>query len=235
MILCAPDGSVKSDRTRFLCPRRLDHLHELVQDPHRYDGENEKQNDDPDAVVNIERSGDAQRRPGCAEHGHEDNDESDRRQHSTGHRTRVLATLPCRRDTGRAMSLENVEVVKAFFDAYNARNSEAVDRLLHPEAEITTLSTRAGMPDHWRQGTTERYFEQLDEAWTDLRIEVEDYRELGECVVALGVLRGAGMSSHVEVARDFATVFVVRNSQIVLLDTYDDWKVGLEAAGLPGG
>jgi ketosteroid isomerase-like protein len=132
------------------------------------------------------------------------------------------------------MSLENVEVVKAFFDAYNARDSEAVDRLLHPEAEITTLSTRAGMPDHWRQGTTERYFEQLDEAWTDLRIEVEDYREIGECVVALGVLRGAGMASHVEVARDFATVFVVRNSQIVLLDTYDNRQAGLEAAGLRG-
>jgi ketosteroid isomerase-like protein len=130
------------------------------------------------------------------------------------------------------MSQENVEVVEAFFDAYNARNSEAVDRLLHPEAEITTLSTRAGMPDHWRQGTTKRYFEQLDEAWTDLRVEVEDYRELGECVVALGVLRGAGMHSHVEVARDFATVFVVRNSQIVLLDTYDNWNAGLEAAGL---
>jgi ketosteroid isomerase-like protein len=130
------------------------------------------------------------------------------------------------------MSQENVEVVKAFFEAYNARNIGAVDRLLHPEAEITTLSTRAGMPDHWRQGTTKRYFEQLDEAWTDLRIEVEDYCELGELVVALGVLRGAGMSSHVEVARDFATVFVVRNSQIVVLDTYDNWNAGLEAAGL---
>jgi ketosteroid isomerase-like protein len=130
------------------------------------------------------------------------------------------------------MSLENVDVVKAFFDAYNARNSEAVDRLLHPEAEITTLSTRAGMPDHWRQGTTKRYFDQLDEAWTNLRVEVQDYREVGECVVALGVLRGAGMSSHVEVARDFATVFVVRDSQIVLLDTYDNWKTGLEAARL---
>jgi ketosteroid isomerase-like protein len=130
------------------------------------------------------------------------------------------------------MSQENVEVVKAFFEAYNARNIEAVDRLLHPEAEITTLSTRAGMPDHWRQGTTKRYFEQLDEAWTDLRVEVEDYRELGERVVALGVLRGAGMHSHVEVARDFATVFVIRDSQIVLLDTYDNWKAGLDAAGL---
>ena len=128
------------------------------------------------------------------------------------------------------MSLEDVEVVRAFFDAYNARDSEAVDRLLHPEAEITTLSTRAGMPDHWRRGTTDRYFEQLDEAWTDLRVEVQDYRELGGCVVALGVLRGAGMSSHVEVARDFATVFVVKNSHIVLLDTYDNWKTGLDAA-----
>jgi ketosteroid isomerase-like protein len=128
------------------------------------------------------------------------------------------------------MSLEDVEVVKAFFDAYNARDSEAVDRLLNPEAKITMLSTRAGMPDHWRQGTTKRYFEQLDEAWTDLHIEVQEYRELGECVVALGVLRGAGMSSHVEGARGFATVFVIRNSHIVLLDTYDNWKTGLDAA-----
>jgi ketosteroid isomerase-like protein len=101
----------------------------------------------------------------------------------------------------------NVDVAKAFFDGYNARDSEAVDRLLHPEAQITTLSTRAGMPDHWRQGTTRRYFEQLDEAWT-----------------------GAGMHSHVEVAHDFATVLVVRNTQIMAVDTYDNWKAGLEAA-----
>ena len=126
-----------------------------------------------------------------------------------------------------------LEVAQAFFEAYNARNSEAIDELLHPEAKITTLSTRAGMPDHWRQGTTKRYFEQLDEAWTDLRVEVRDYREAGEWVVALGVLRGAGMSSHAEVVREFATVFVVRSSQIMVLDTYDDWSAGLDAAGLP--
>jgi ketosteroid isomerase-like protein len=130
------------------------------------------------------------------------------------------------------MSQENVEVVKAFFDAYNARNSEAVDRLLHPEAEITTLSARAGLGEHWSQATTKRYFELLDEAWTEFRIEIEDYRELGERVVALGLQRGAGMSSHIEVAGDFAVVFVVRNSQILLLDSYNNWKAALEAAGL---
>ena len=128
------------------------------------------------------------------------------------------------------MSQEDLQVVKAFFDAYNARDSEAVDEMLHPEAEITTLSTRAGMPDHWRKGTTSQYFEQLDQAWTNLRAEVQDYRDLGERVVALGVLRGAGMSSHVEVARDFATVFAIRNGRILVLDTYDNWADGLEAA-----
>jgi ketosteroid isomerase-like protein len=131
------------------------------------------------------------------------------------------------------MSQENVEVAEAFFDAYNARDSEAMDRLLHPEAEITTISSRRGLPDHWRQGTTKQYFEQLDEAWTELRIEVEDYRERGERVVALGVLRGAGMASHVEVVSRFATVLLVRNSHIVAVDSYDNWNAGLDAAGLP--
>lgn len=130
------------------------------------------------------------------------------------------------------MPQENMKVVEAFFDAYNARNSEAMDRLLHPDAEITTISARRGLPDHWRQGTTQRYFEQLDEAWTGLRIEVEDYREVGERVVALGLLRGAGMYSHIEVVSQFATVFVVQNSQILVVDSYDNWNAGLEAAGL---
>jgi ketosteroid isomerase-like protein len=130
------------------------------------------------------------------------------------------------------MSEENVEVAKAFFDAYNARDSEAMDRLLHRDAKMTTLSARGGLGGHWRQGTTNRYFAQLDEAWADFRIEVEDYREVGELVVALGVARGAGMSSHIEVASDFAVVFVVRDSHILLLDTYGDRKAALEAVGL---
>ena len=101
-----------------------------------------------------------------------------------------------------------------------------------PDAKMTTLSARGGLGGEWGQGTTGRYFEQLDEAWADFRIEVVHYRELGQCVVALGVARGAGKSSHIEVASDFAVVFVVMDSQILLLDTYDDWKTGLEAAGL---
>jgi ketosteroid isomerase-like protein len=130
------------------------------------------------------------------------------------------------------MSQENVEVARAFYDAYNARDSEALDRLLHPEAEITTLSARGGLGGEWSRGTTRQYFEQLDEAWAGLRIEIEDYREVDERVVALGVARGAGLSSHIELATDFAAVLVVRDSHIVLVDSYSNWEDALEAAGL---
>jgi ketosteroid isomerase-like protein len=131
------------------------------------------------------------------------------------------------------MSEENVELAAAFFDAYNARDSEAVDRLLDPDAEITTLTGKAGLPTRWGRGTTKEYLDQLDETLADLRVEIEAYRERGEHVVALGLIRGTGKASHVEVANDFAAVFLVRNSRFVRLDTYGDWKAALEAAGLP--
>jgi ketosteroid isomerase-like protein len=130
------------------------------------------------------------------------------------------------------MSQDKVEVAKAFYDAYNARDSEALDRLLHPEAEITTLSARGGLGGEWTRETTRQNFEQLDGAWTGLRIEIEDYREVGERVLALGVARGAGLSSQVELASDFAAVLVVEGSQITLVDSYSNRKDALQAVGL---
>jgi hypothetical protein len=94
------------------------------------------------------------------------------------------------------------------------------------------LSARARLPGNWSPGTTKRYFEQLDEAWADFRIEIEGYRELGEWVVALGVQRGAGMSSQIEVAGEFVIAFRIPDSRIVILDAYDNWSAAVEAAGL---
>ena len=43
------------------------------------------------------------------------------------------------------------------------------------EAEITTLSARGGLGGDWSQGTTRESFAQLEEAWTGLRIAIEEY------------------------------------------------------------
>jgi ketosteroid isomerase-like protein len=131
------------------------------------------------------------------------------------------------------MSQENVDLVRAFLGAYNARDAEACDRLLDPGAEITTVTTRAGLPwASWRQGQSSRYFDGLAEAWSDLRIEIEDYRDLGDRVLALGSARGTGKASEIRVEAPFATLFVVRNSLLARVDSYDDLGEALEAAGL---
>ena len=130
------------------------------------------------------------------------------------------------------MSEENVELVRGFFDAYNARNGDLIDRLLSPDAEIRTLSERAGLSERWSPGASKRYFEQLGEAWSDLTVQVNDYREVDERVVACGVMRGAGSSSQIKVAREFAVVFAFTNSRIALVDTYESWTAGLAAVGL---
>lgn len=102
----------------------------------------------------------------------------------------------------------------------------------HRLAQVTTLSARAGLAARWERGGTRRYFEQLEESWADLRAEAEEYRELGDRVVAVGRMRGTGQASHVEIVRIFATVFVVRNSRFLRVDTYDDPRTALEAAGI---
>ena len=130
------------------------------------------------------------------------------------------------------MSQENVELVRHFFDAYNARDIETVDRLLAPDAEVTTLSARAGLAARCERGATRRYFEHLDESWAELRVEIEGFHELGDRVVAVGTMRGIGKTSSVEIARSFGTVLVVSNSRLARVDSYADPKEALEAAGL---
>ena len=84
----------------------------------------------------------------------------------------------------------------------------------------------------WGRGESSRYFQALDEAWADLRIEIEDYRGLGDSVVAIGWVRATGKSSGVQVEEPFAVLFVIRDSVFVRVDSYSDRGKALEAAGL---
>jgi ketosteroid isomerase-like protein len=131
------------------------------------------------------------------------------------------------------MSEENVDLVRAFFSAYNLRDADACDRLFDAHAEVITVSTRGGLPGvNWGRGESSRYFEALDEAWADLRIEIEDYRDLDDTVLAVGCIRGTGRSSRIQLEEPFAVLFVIRDSVFVRVDSYSDPTKALQAAGL---
>jgi ketosteroid isomerase-like protein len=123
------------------------------------------------------------------------------------------------------------DLIRAFFGAYNARDVAAVEEMLDPEVEITTLSARKGLATRWEsRATTRRYFAQLDESWSDLRIELEECRHVGGCVVAIGLMKGTGKASQVEVTEPFASVCVIRDSRLARIDTYGDVQAAMEVA-----
>jgi len=125
----------------------------------------------------------------------------------------------------------DVDLVRAFFDAYNARDIETVEEMLDPGVEITTLSARAGLPARWEsRANTRRYFEQLDESWAELRVEIHDCKEVGGSLVASGAIRGIGKAREAEVVETFATVLLARGSRFIRIDTYNDRRAAREAA-----
>jgi ketosteroid isomerase-like protein len=131
------------------------------------------------------------------------------------------------------MSQENVELARTWFAAYNARDADACDRLLAPNADITTVTQRAGLARvSWEPGHSSRYFDALEEAWTELQIEIDDYRDLGDRVLALGRARGIGKATGIPVDGRYAALFVIRDSLFVRMDGYRDPRQALQAAGL---
>src|SRR5256885_15917624 len=93
------------------------------------------------------------------------------------------------------MSQQNLEVMRAAMEACNRRDGERFGAFLSRDAEI--MPVRAAL-----EGTTYRgpdaaaqYCAAVDESWENLTWEVEEIRDGGDWVLALGRIRGGGRGS----------------------------------------
>jgi uncharacterized protein len=130
---------------------------------------------------------------------------------------------------------QGIALARAFFAAYNAEDVDRLAPMLHPDARVTTLSQRGGLPSRgWRGDQIRQYFDEVDESWAEIRVEIEDYRASGDRVVALGHIRGKGRLSGVELDSPLGTVFLLEGSRFARIDSFGDWDEALEAAGLDG-
>ena len=137
------------------------------------------------------------------------------------------------RDTVRAMSQENVELVQKVFDAYSRGDLQAMlDRMapefeFHPSGQF--MDTQAIY--RGREGWTE-FWHTFHAAWESITISVERIEDLGEQVLVLGTFRGRGHASGVEVTRESAWIMTLRDGLIAQSRTIVSWAKALEAAGL---
>jgi ketosteroid isomerase-like protein len=134
------------------------------------------------------------------------------------------------------MPERNIELLRRWFEAFNARDIEAVIALCDPSGVfISTFAVGGAAVYHGHDGMR-RYFGDLAEAWGDeIRLEPEAYFDLGEHALAFSVSRGRGRHSGAEVAMPVASVSRWRDGRMVYLKGYAHREEALRDLGVSAG
>jgi ketosteroid isomerase-like protein len=129
------------------------------------------------------------------------------------------------------MSQENVEIVKAVYDAYNREDWDAMFKDIAPGFELDF--SRAVGP--WRGvfglDQIRRLALEFRETWESARMEPHEFIEAGDLVVVPSTqhLKGRG---GIEVVVRGAFVMTIRNGAIERVTMYQEKAEALEAVGL---
>jgi ketosteroid isomerase-like protein len=130
------------------------------------------------------------------------------------------------------MSGTNVEVMRAAIEAFNRRDGEAFGAQLASDAEIVPVRAALEGTVYRGPGAAAQYCAAVDESWENLRWEVEEIRDGGSWVLALGHIRGGGRGSGIAIDARAGWVARFREGRITSFHTYADRAEAFEAVGI---
>jgi len=141
-----------------------------------------------------------------------------------------LATCPAE------MSQENLEVVRAGIEAFNAREVDRFAALVTEDfVWAPALPGAVGGGDYGGRAGIERYFRESGETWECLALECGQLRELkGDAVLMLGRAVGRGVGSGARVDMPFAFLAEFRAGRIARVATYLDHDEAVAASEREG-
>jgi len=128
------------------------------------------------------------------------------------------------------MSQENVEVVRALLEAWNARDADRLSSLMDPEAEF-----RSQVEQRTYRGVAGfvQYRNDVAAVMEDFHTEEDRFLEVGsDRVLHLYRVVGRGAGSGVPVSRHNAILWELRNGKMFRGQVYLDQRKALEAAGV---
>jgi uncharacterized protein len=136
------------------------------------------------------------------------------------------------RDTARAMSQENVEIVRRMVDAYAAGDIGTALFAYDPDVEFDVSTARPeGGVYHGPRGVEEGVGDWVGR-WAEYRFEVEEIIDAGDRVLMILREFGRGELSGVEVSQHTFWVNTFRNGKVVRAELFSDRNKALTAAGL---
>ena len=132
------------------------------------------------------------------------------------------------------MSQENVELLRTMLGAWERGDYGSAERL-HPEIEYEVADGPEPRAGRGLAGLAKAWSDWLS-AWEDLRIEIDEYRELDdERVLVLARKTGRGKHSGLEIDETHAkgaALFHVRSGTVTKMVMYYDRSVAFANLGL---
>jgi ketosteroid isomerase-like protein len=130
------------------------------------------------------------------------------------------------------VTADNIELVRAGFEALSEGGVEALLAFIHPEFEVTTSANLASEPDTYRgHEGLRRYFDSFYEAMDEIRFEPREFREAGGRVIVPVTLTARGRTSGIEASQEFVMVWWLRDGQAIRVDTYATVDEALASGG----
>src|SRR5262245_22576282 len=129
------------------------------------------------------------------------------------------------------MSQEDVDLAREGIERFNRRDIRGMLEWADPEirfehwlADLQGVLTGVDAVRAWHEDVA-RHFDY----W---RVDCDDFRDLGDRVLALGTVRTVGKESGVETEEPFTVLYTFRNGLCTRFIDYGDRETALKAAGL---
>ena len=130
------------------------------------------------------------------------------------------------------MSEENVEIVRAAFDAFNRGDRDAALKDMAQDYELDM--SRAISPDQrgvYGPDQVRQFWADTVKPFESFRFEAEEFIEAGDQVIVPATAHARGRDG-IEVTARSATIYTIRDGAIVRMCMYQTRQDALEAAGL---
>jgi ketosteroid isomerase-like protein len=130
---------------------------------------------------------------------------------------------------------DNADIVRRAFDAFSRRDLTTLLILADPEIEFITATARvAGRAEPYRGYDGLRtYLADVARVWQELRLEPEEFVEVGDVVVCTGRVYAWGVGRVVDSPGGW--VWRLRQGRLVEGHVYDTRREALVAGGLEPG
>jgi ketosteroid isomerase-like protein len=112
------------------------------------------------------------------------------------------------------MSQENVEIVRASYEAWDAGDMDALRELYDPDVVLRTAEGWLEPGPYFGRDAVMRWFEQLRETWdADFFEFVTDFIDVADHVVVRFIWHGAGHGSEAKL--ELTNILTVRKGKIL--------------------